>query len=613
MLATLLCLSVLFSWPAAGQVAEPAPPPSPPERLPEGALVRLGSLDLRHAGPVEWLRFTASGRLLQSRSSLDGLRTWSAEDGSAQAPPPGDAPEPEALAELRAQPQMMVRVAEDDTACCAWSLSDGRVLVGRPGAELHGLDAPAHQIQEACFDEGGGRVVLVGESIRTRSDFATWLRCHDTGDGELIWQAELTGMTPSAAAIAPPHGGLGETLLVAGRDGQVQRVSLEDGGVITSWAAHEVFIAALAGSVPGVVVTGTSHGELAAWSLSDDDPAAEPSAWWKRRAHQTGITSVAVAPDRSLVASGARDHRVRLWSGEDGTLHAEPDTHVVRLTGAAVSAQGDLAVTSDWSGRLGLWSPDGGHPAGNAWIQAHDGRVTGLTLLADPALVLTSGQDGLLALWHLDGSQAGPPVATESAVLALAMSDNGAHVATSGGDRRVLLWSVVAAEDGSRTLAPRGELATGAGTSQSLAYLPDGEALAIGTSQVRLVAARDGAVRWETSVRAPVADMSVSPDGRLLAAGLASRAVVVLDTEDGRELWRWGDHPGRVTAVAFSPDGRHVAAAGGDALVRIREVDGPAEITTLDGHLGEVTSLSWGADGVLVSASADGTALFWRP
>lgn len=638
-----LALSLLVTASATTQQPAGTSPPSSTtaeyrdvlgDELPPGAIARLGSTRLRHAGDLFALHIDAAARTVLSSAHGDGVRRWSIDDGAPVRTGDPDPQDPAWLAELRSRGQLKVRAAQDGRVALVWSLDDGTVRLHRatdtePGALPGGpsgraVDTDDRWPIDACFDADAKRVLIVGERTSSRSDYGTWVRCLDTTTLQPIWEVDLAGMTPSLVIIAAGTGAVGESdqpasvgepgqsAFVAGRAGHLVRLSLVDGATLAAWDAHDTTVSALAAGPAGALVTGSSDGELVAWDLQPDDTTATVVARWRRQAHLSAVTTVACAPSLGLVASGSRDRRVKLWSWKGGEPRAEPVVHATRLTAVLRSRDGGQLVSADWSGRLGLWQANG---ALRAWVDAHDGRVTGLVGFDDEGLVLSAGRDGRLALWQLsDGVSAGPIRETATAIMALAASDDGRHIASSGADGVVRLWSLVRDTDSRPLLAPQGELPAGGRTGFALAYTPGAEALFIGTSRVRRIEASDGALRWDVAVGAPVAALSVSPDGRLLAAALASRAVVVLDSADGQELWRWSGHAGRVEAVAFSPDGRRLAAAGGDASIRVRHLlDEDGDELPLLGHLEPITSLHWGEDGVLTSASSDGTALLWRP
>ena len=74
--------------------------------------------------------------------------------------------------------------------------------------------------------------------------------------------------------------------------------------------------------------------------------------------------------------------------------------------------------------------------------------------------------------------------------------------------------------------------------------------------------------------------LALSPDGKLLAAGLGN-AVVALRTDDGREARRFLGHTAFVSAVQFTPDG-NVLSAARDGTLRQWDVATGKEVGRLD-------------------------------
>ena len=84
--------------------------------------------------------------------------------------------------------------------------------------------------------------------------------------------------------------------------------------------------------------------------------------------------------------------------------------------------------------------------------------------------------------------------------------------------------------------------------------------------------------RWQTSnwkalptwsMPAAVTALAVSPDGSLVAVGLADGQVQLLERESGKLLRSLSRHVGGVTALEFSFDGRYLATGGADGVVLI--------------------------------------------
>jgi hypothetical protein len=106
--------------------------------------------------------------------------------------------------------------------------------------------------------------------------------------------------------------------------------------------------------------------------------------------------------------------------------------------------------------------------------------------------------------------------------------------------------------------------------------------------------------------------VTLTPDGRILAAHDDSDTVHFWDIATGRLLRMSPGRSGRPTALAFAPDGRTLAEGRTDGTIRLLETATGGERRILPGHSGQVTSLAWSADSrVLISASNDTTALVW--
>jgi len=106
--------------------------------------------------------------------------------------------------------------------------------------------------------------------------------------------------------------------------------------------------------------------------------------------------------------------------------------------------------------------------------------------------------------------------------------------------------------------------------------------------------------------------VAFSPDGRVIACGIADKTIRILDVRTGTEKRTLKGHSDKVRSVAFSPDGILLASGSEDQTVRLWELQTGVVRRTLTGHKAGVSSVAFSADGrLLASASQDSTIKLW--
>lgn len=109
-----------------------------------------------------------------------------------------------------------------------------------------------------------------------------------------------------------------------------------------------------------------------------------------------------------------------------------------------------------------------------------------------------------------------------------------------------------------------------------------------------------------------VHDGIYSPDGKTIATGDSSGAVVVWDASTGRALLRGKVHTGPIWCVRYSPDGQRILTASFDTTGAILDAKTLKEVHRLTGPTDILRGAAWRPDGGQVAAtSRDGALRFW--
>ncbi len=146
--------------------------------------------------------------------------------------------------------------------------------------------------------------------------------------------------------------------------------------------------------------------------------------------------------------------------------------------------------------------------------------------------------------------------------------------------------------------SPQSTLAVGTNSDGSIGAYAGSEGL------IRLVNTFTGELLSMIETGSPVIGLSISPDDRLIAAGMADNTVGLWQLESGAELYRLRGHEMMVTDVEFSPDGATLASSSADTSVRLWDLESGAARHTLQKHLDYVIKLSFSSDGARLASSS---------
>ncbi|WP_052546726.1 AAA-like domain-containing protein [Enhygromyxa salina] len=525
-----LALGALSAWSEAGSNIDDVPAP-----ITRGLTANLASpgdttLISAHAGPIEWLQFTADGARLASVNANE-LRVWERDTGRRVASLTSIAGTTDALA-LSPSGQRLAALSEEGSLT-VWDLSEGAALGPAPITAPFGVPMPLAPVASLAVDDGGNVSVIRRDgSIDTVDPKA--------GNASARLQASALARTLTLEQAVVINPGLGAETRVGVVHGEaIELWDVASGQVQASVSPPQLRAGARARSLlatpdgaelliqfeadPTITVWDTARGNLRSIAeLASATPTSTPASSGAT-GPQAGpadlalLPALALSPEGELLATGGEDRIARVWSIETGKLLTTTQAHEAPLTSLAFTPDSAALVVGDRSGQL---------------------RIHPLTLNSTASLPLRSAAlntAGVAATVHYDdtalelrwsGGQTSARWPLPRPLTKAAVSVNGSRLALLYADADLALISGAAGPDAK-------PIATVSGADESR-----------------------------------VLDFALSIDGKLLAAATEDRKVLLI-AGDGQPIATLSGHEAPVDRLALSPDGSRLVSADRSNIVRV--------------------------------------------
>ena len=328
------------------------------------------------------------------------------------------------------------------------------------------------------------------------------------------------------------------------------------------------------------------------------------------------IRHLAFSPDSRRIAvlsSSSDDGLVQLWEADSRqvtTTWKASRQRGLHKGVVAFSRDGARLAIGETDGRLRLVDLSTGQEREIA-APMEDQGVTAVAFSADGRL-LAAGYgllDSQIHLWDTaTGTEAGQFTGHRSWIAGLALSPDGATLASASADQSVRLWDVAARKELNQLSGHTHEVWT-------TCFLPDGNSLLSGVKDGELCLWNLAGVTRPSAVATLPGNSSgpaFTPNGRQFATANRNGTVSLWDTATLREsaLLTWLGTNNSV--VAFSPDGRTLAVGDRAGACRLADLAGQNIVRQMRAHTSAVTVLAFRAEGRrLLSADAERNAMLW--
>ncbi|MGE3808559.1 MAG: WD40 repeat domain-containing protein, partial [Gemmataceae bacterium] len=632
--------------------------------LPEGAVARLGTVQLRHGGTVTAVAFAPDGKSFASVGHDRYLRCWDAVSGK------------ELWRQREAGAPTSLSYSPDGKSLIVGNWG-GRMK--RTGSSLHARNA-ADGKSRYLIEKRGGAVSFAADG----KHFLSWtsasnLYLWETQTGKAVKTiADNNAAIPfqdeagdSAVAVLFPDG---KTIASFGYGAALQLWDVATGKSIRTLKERPDGIASYA-------LTVSPDGKLLA-SATNKAPVGLfelPGGKELARFDAEDVYDLFFTPDSKTLAIATLDDEAALWDvatrKKTRTLTGAGPVASLSQDGKSLvcaSGLGSWLSVIDWStGKEKLGTPLSGHSYGLGGVAFTPDARKVFTRSYNSILCWDAGSGKLMERWPSScGSNAfagyaglissprgmeimdghvGP--GEDERVLAL--SADGTLLASFGGKKgspEITLWNTATGKP-ARQLTCEGV--------RGLAFTPDGKSLAASCDQkadgsICIFDTSTGKLKFELTEKELLSlkPIALSPDGKLAAGGCIGGKVAVwnlltqgrvhlLDAgeaevqalafsngllaagteKNGVVVWHCDtgkvhvtlEAPGEVHCLAVAPRGNVLAAGGTDGVVRLWDLGTGKLRKELRGHANEITGLAFSADGQkIASTSEDGTALIWE-
>lgn len=248
-------------------------------------------------------------------------------------------------------------------------------------------------------------------------------------------------------------------------------------------------------------------------------------------------------------------------------------------------------------------------PVAATFIAGHRGGTRAVAFSDDGRSIVTTGADGAVKLWNASSGTLMWSRDVDGGA-ATALSVMGRRALTASASGQVALWDL---DRGERIGAwqhgpvPIWAVAFAGDTGHAVTAGQDGtvslwDMQAGGAAPIMQFEGHDG----------PAYAVAFARTGAFIASGGADRTVRLWNPTTLGLIRVYRGHRDAVTAVAFSPDGKLMASGSADGGVRLWSTSSQRLFRVLSGHRGRVAGLAFAPDGsTLLSTGEDGAVRVW--
>ncbi|KAJ7619818.1 WD40-repeat-containing domain protein, partial [Mycena polygramma] len=353
------------------------------------------------------------------------------------------------------------------------------------------------------------------------------------------------------------------------------------------------------------------------WNLETGADMLPPFA----SGHSMNITSLQFSPDSALLFSGSRDTTICSWDVKTGKLKGtfvDPDSpkfnmyelNGCRIYSIALFPERNLVAAARHDGTIALWTLDDFRKPALKLV-GHTGSVCSIHANADQTMLTSGSEDTTVQLWDMRSLKSIRVYRGHTnTVICVVFSPDGLLIASGSSDSTIRVWSTIGGIEDCSVL--RGHTSG----VLALAFSPDGRYIASGGDdcQICVWTTRGNQLLQQFSSYAHPVSAIIFSDTTTLVSGSEGGEVRVwqiseTETELEENTMQWV-HKSRVSAVSISHSGRSFASACVDSTVIIWDAaTGEPAFPPFKLHTAPVNCVAFSPDDTLVATGSKDTTV----
>ncbi|PKY03251.1 WD40 repeat-like protein [Aspergillus campestris IBT 28561] len=436
------------------------------------------------------------------------------------------------------------------------------------------------------------------------------------------WTAEIQTLedhfsSVGAVAFSPDS----KVLATGSRDHTIKLWDTTTGALQQTLKGHSRSVIAVEFSPDGQsLVSGSDDHVINVWDISTGALQHSHNDYTRK------VRTMNISPNGHLIASGTNHGTVWLWDANTRAMRQTLESHTEEIETLSFSPDGQLLASGSCDETIKLWNTSTGTLKDT--LKGHVDWVLTVAFSPNGTLLASGSRDGTINLWvaaTLSLKQTmntkGYPQQTATyqgrSVVAVAISTNSRVLASSSGDRILMIWDVTT---GAVLQVLEGHMST----AWAVRFSQDGQMLASGSHDgtAKLWDITTGFLGEHMQQNSPTTQLNaeakkipidhsgqviittISPNGQILASGSVDYMVKLWSVTTGALLKTLPGHQDWVDKVAFSPNNQLLASSSRDGIIMIWGVTGDLR-HTLDRQLDMINTMVFSPDSRLLASGCD--------